>query len=41
MDRIEQILWDKTTDELSRLCSLAQIKGKSGNKEIIKLQFFL
>lgn len=32
MKRIEQILWDKTTDELSKLCIIAQIKGRSGYK---------
>ena len=30
MERIEQILWDKTTDDLTRLCKISGIKGKSG-----------
>lgn len=33
MGRIEQILWDKTTDELSQLCKIANIKGRSGYKD--------
>jgi len=33
MERIEQILWDKTADELTRLCKIAQIKGRSGYKD--------
>ena len=33
MERIEQILWNKTTDQLSRLCKIAQIKGRSGYKD--------
>lgn len=33
MERIEQILWNKTTDELTRLCAIAQIKGRSGYKD--------
>ncbi len=33
MERIEQILWSKTTDELTRLCAIAQIKGRSGYKD--------
>ena len=34
MDIIEQILWDKTVDELSRLCSIANVKGSSGTKSV-------
>ena len=33
MEEIEEILWNKTSDELTRLCKIAQIKGRSGYKE--------
>lgn len=33
MEKIEQILWNKTTDELTKLCKIAQIKGRSGYKD--------
>lgn len=33
MERIEQMLWNKTTEELKRLCVIAKVKGSNGNKE--------
>ena len=44
MERIEEMLWNKTTDELTKMCSQAGIKGRSGaiKAEKIKLlcEFF-
>ncbi len=44
MKRIEEMLWNKTTDELTKMCSQAGIKGRSGaiKAEKIKLlcEFF-
>lgn len=33
MDRIEQILWNKTVDQLTRLCKAGKLKGTSGYKD--------
>ena len=38
MERIEQILWNNTTDELSRLCSKAKIKKTSGLTKDLKIK---
>ena len=43
MENLELLLWNKTTDELTRLCKVAEIKGRGGNKDIkVKalLEFF-
>lgn len=34
MEKIEQMLWNLTSDELSKICKSAEITGRSGNKDI-------
>lgn len=41
MERIEELLWEKTITELAELCTIAGIKGRSGGTKADKIKLLL